>query len=625
MKSSSLTLTAPLIAGVIVVVSVHLAAHAQVTVQRPSNVVGTGSNAWNYLVVEGESYLADSEADADPTTGFGQVYNDEALMDAYGYPILPTNSTASMQGALGTLGPATFGRFADKVTYQMVFSTPGDYYMYMRFTMFDNNANNTYLNEDSFFTPPGFNLDPQNDWPIPGTSSADTGGYTEGCCSSRGFLFILDYQGDGSRTDHSTDTNYWEGNFHWNQLFVSQFLSTIHTNEDGTPRQGNAIHYVVTPAMVGVPQNFTIAYRERGVTVDAFLFSTHSNLMNDFTQNQLDELLIKKIAVQDAGNVVPTSSNAWSFLVMESENFVAKSNRNLTLGFAAVAPGSTNIDSYGTTILATNTTASGKGALYTQSPSFGRFSDKIVYQVQFATPGDYYMYMRFTMFENSAGGGNGSYLNEDSFFTPPGFNLDSQNDWPIPGTSGADTGGYTEGCCSSRGFLFILDYQGDGSRTDHSTDTNYWEGNFHWNQLFVSQFLSTIHTNEDGSPRQGNAIHYVVTPAMVGVPQNFQIAYREPGVTPDLFLFSTHTNLLNDYTQEELDQLILHPKLGIVRSGASVVLSWPGAASGFVLESTSSLTSPSWTAVMDSAAIVGSQYNLTVAPAGTKYYRLRQR
>jgi hypothetical protein len=310
--------------------------------------------------VEGESYLADSEADADPTTGFGQVYNDEALMDAYGYPILPTNSTASMQGALGTLGPATFGRFADKVTYQMVFSTPGDYYMYMRFTMFDNNANNTYLNEDSFFTPPGFNLDPQNDWPIPGTSSADTGGYTEGCCSSRGFLFILDYQGDGSRTDHSTDTNYWEGNFHWNQLFVSQFLSTIHTNEDG-------------------------------------------------------------------------------------------------------------------------------------------------------------------------------------------------------------------------------------------------------------------------SPRQGNAIHYVVTPAMVGVPQNFQIAYREPGVTPDLFLFSTHTNLLNDYTQEELDQLILHPKLGIVRSGASVVLSWPGAASGFVLESTSSLTSPSWTAVMDSAAIVGSQYNLTVAPAGTKYYRLRQR
>jgi hypothetical protein len=111
---------------------------------------------------------------------------------------------------------------------------------------------------------------------------------------------------------------------------------------------------------------------------------------------------------------------------------------------------------------------------------------------------------------------------------------------------------------------------------------------------------------------------------MVGVPQNFTIAYREQGVTPDLFLFSTYTNLLNDYTQEEVDRLILQPKLSISRVGADTVIAWPLAASGFVLESTSSLTSPSWTPVIDSAAIVGSRYSLTVTPTGTRYYRLKQ-
>src|SRR6266436_2219591 len=143
-----------IVAGVIAVTSAQLAAQAQLTAQRPCNVIGTGSNAWNYLVVEGESYA--SSQDGDDTTGFGKVYNDAVLADAYGYPLLPTNSTASMQAALGTIG-AGFSRFSDKVTYQMVFSTPGDYYLYMRYTMFENSANggnNTYLNEDSFYLPP---------------------------------------------------------------------------------------------------------------------------------------------------------------------------------------------------------------------------------------------------------------------------------------------------------------------------------------------------------------------------------------------------------------------------------------------------------------------------------------
>src|SRR6266516_8136968 len=147
---------------------------------------------------------------------------------------------------------------------------------------------------------------------MPSTSDADNGRYCKGCCGNAGFLFILDYQGNGSRTAHNNTEvpNYWEGNFHWNQLFASEFLSGIHTNADGTARARSPFHYVVTPAMVGVPQNFTIAYREQGVTPDLFLFSTYTNLLNDYTQEQLDQLLVSKVAVQDSGNVVPTTSNS---------------------------------------------------------------------------------------------------------------------------------------------------------------------------------------------------------------------------------------------------------------------------------------------------------------------------
>ena len=207
MRNPFLNLISGFVVGAIGITSAQFAANAQLTVQRPSNVIRTGSNAWNYLVVEGESYA--SSQDGDDTTGFGKVYNDAALADAYGYPLLPTNSTASMQGALGTIG-AGFSRFSDKVTYQMVFSTPGDYYLYMHFTMFENSpngGNNSYLNEDSFFLPPDFNKDPQFDWEPPGTAGTDDGGYVDGCCGTAGYLHILNYHGDGSRTDHSTDTN----------------------------------------------------------------------------------------------------------------------------------------------------------------------------------------------------------------------------------------------------------------------------------------------------------------------------------------------------------------------------------------------------------------------------------
>jgi Concanavalin A-like lectin/glucanases superfamily len=65
------------------------------------------------------------------------------------------------------------------------------------------------------------------------------------------------------------------------------------------------------------------------------------------------------------------------------------------------------------------------------------------------------------------------------------------------------------------------------------------------------------------------------------------------------------------------------PTLKITRAGANVVLSWPSATSaGFVLESTVTLNSPSWTSA-GIPVVVGSDYVVTNAlGSGTKFYRL---
>ena len=71
MKKSFLTQIAGFVASAIVFTSAQFGAYAQLTVQRPCNVIGTGSNAWSYLVLEGESYF--SSLDGDDTTGFVKV------------------------------------------------------------------------------------------------------------------------------------------------------------------------------------------------------------------------------------------------------------------------------------------------------------------------------------------------------------------------------------------------------------------------------------------------------------------------------------------------------------------------------------------------------------------------
>jgi len=601
------------IAAAILAIFLQNEVEAQVAYQRLGDSIGAGADEWHYLILEGESFDPATKVAA-PDVGFSAVYADAALTNFYGNPVLGTNSTASKGGAL--FGQTIFGQYADKITYHVQFARTGTYYLYMRFTMFENGgATNSYLNEDSFFVPPDFGKDPQTDWPL-----SERGGYCEGGLSTSGFLWILEPCTAGARTNHSGNDGldqayYWEGNFRWNQCISSQFLNPDTQGEPSYP-----FRYEVTSTNVGIPLDFTIGYREGGFTPDLLLFSTHTNLMDVYSQTALDELLVNKVAVQDPADVVGTGTNAWSYLVMEAENYEWETNNTPGMGFTTVHAGDGFTNFYGNPVLAANTTASGGGALFGES-IFAQYVDKISYQVQFARTGRYYLYMRFTMFEN--GGNTNNYLNEDSFFVPPDFGKDPQTDWPL-----SDRGGYCEGGLSTSGFLWIPEPGTGGARTNHSGNDGidqsyYWEGNFRWNQCISSQFL-----NPDTQGVPSYPFQYEVTPDNVGKRLTFTMGYREGGFTPDLFLFSTHTNLMEHYTQDELDQLFARPKLKIHLAGSNARLSWPSAAAtaGYQVESTVTLSPASWTPVpCPTPEVEGDWNSVTVdASGGGAYYRLRQ-
>ncbi len=584
------------------------AARAATTVQVPGNTIGSGDAAWSYLIVEGESY--ETKSNEDPLAGFARVDNTDTVKSFLDNPVLGSDTTASGNGALST--QTTFGQHIDKVTYSVQFSTPGTYYLYMRFTMFENGGNvDHYLNEDSFFVPPDFDKDPQTDWPL-----SDRGGYAEGCCDSAGYLHIQDGDVRVSRSGGGEEGQaYWEGNFHWNLLQSSQFL-----NPETQGEPSAHFKYEVTAEMVGKPMTWTVSYREGGTTIDLFLFSTSTNLMTEYKQEDLDLVLLGiegDVTIQDPGNVVGTGADAWSYLILEGEDYDLKSGEAPEAGFARVDDTDAVMSFLGNPVLGSNTTASAKGALWTQT-TFGQHIDKVTYNVRFARAGTYYLYMRFTMYEN--GGNVDHYLNEDSFFVPPDFGKDPKTDWPL-----SDRGGYAEGCCDSAGYLHIQDGDVRVSRSGGGEGGQaYWEGNFHWNLLQSSQFLNA---ETQGEPSAH--FKYEVTGAMVGQPLTWMVSYREGGTTIDLFLFSTNPDLMTEHTQEELDALFINPvaapSLAIARTGARLALSWPTAATGYVLESTGALPAPTWTAVADAIVVSGDRNTVAVdAAPGARYYRLKK-
>jgi hypothetical protein len=65
------------------------------------------------------------------------------------------------------------------------------------------------------------------------------------------------------------------------------------------------------------------------------------------------------------------------------------------------------------------------------------------------------------------------------------------------------------------------------------------------------------------------------------------------------------------------------PRLGIRKDGASVVIFWPASVTGFALEGTTGLTSPSWNTVPHTT--VGDENQAVVDPTGpSMFYRLTE-
>jgi hypothetical protein len=68
------------------------------------------------------------------------------------------------------------------------------------------------------------------------------------------------------------------------------------------------------------------------------------------------------------------------------------------------------------------------------------------------------------------------------------------------------------------------------------------------------------------------------------------------------------------------------PSLTIQDTNGAIALSWPSSAAGYVVESTTSLSSPDWEAVTNVPAITADSYLLTNSyPATATFFRLRSR
>ena len=73
-----------------------------------------------------------------------------------------------------------------------------------------------------------------------------------------------------------------------------------------------------------------------------------------------------------------------------------------------------------------------------------------------------------------------------------------------------------------------------------------------------------------------------------------------------------------------LQLVLVVPSLTIIKSGNNVNISWPNAANGFVLESSPSLTSPSWSIVGGSPNPITGAGSLTEPLSASRYYRLHK-
>ncbi len=277
--------------GLFLFVSMLGAASGQITVQESGDLLPDGSA---YLMVEGESAYELNDLDPDEAEGFGWVIvdSDEPLESIApidgGFDILPEDTDASGNAAI----MAELSGNGNTARWQVQFEHPGTYYLYTSWSAYNRDGNPDYLNEDSFYLPPDFNLNSRDDWfdfegtdifGDPKVGDSDRDGYIDGNTSLH--VKVVD-KGDVS-DHHLTEDEFFEGQFSW--FWLSEAIDMDETNTATGPN-GHAIAYEVSEDEVGTVLDFEISSRESYTVIDAFLFSTRSDLLEIYSQEEMDNL-----------------------------------------------------------------------------------------------------------------------------------------------------------------------------------------------------------------------------------------------------------------------------------------------------------------------------------------------
>ena len=271
------------------------------TVQLPENVLPDGSA---FLFVEGEDVATLSLPDGmrgDPETGLKLVDKNNPIQTITsagdppvdvvkgGLDVLTADTNASRGAALfHDLGSGG----ANTATWEVQFAIPATYYLYLHHSFYNRDANTNYGNEDSIYVPPSFNANSRGDWV--GFEGVDwLGDPATGNSNRDGWMPLTKdiVSGGLIETHNSTDEDFWDGQFHWMHADIAVEMDE---NDQFSSDLGMGIQYEVAEADVGTVLEFQISTREQYGVIDSLLFSTSDQLLEDFTQEEMDAFFLQE-------------------------------------------------------------------------------------------------------------------------------------------------------------------------------------------------------------------------------------------------------------------------------------------------------------------------------------------
>ncbi|MDG2382463.1 MAG: PEP-CTERM sorting domain-containing protein [Pirellulaceae bacterium] len=251
----------------------------------------------NYLVFEAEDFTLDEfNFVEDDNFGTGWMIidpSDPQEVELHGSnpgTIMVPPANANMSGGKAIFDLVGGGDFADQVGWELTFDTPGEYFVYLRYSSYDMReifGRNDYGHEDSIYLPP---FDLQDDPAGPEPEIRDERAGQSSLRRNVGGDFTAEEIVDVLPTDgcRIAEEELWqvpedecereavslEGQYHWQKLRFS----------DDSQENRHASYSIED---TGIALDFSIATRERGSSLDAFVFSLESEL----TISDLDGLI----------------------------------------------------------------------------------------------------------------------------------------------------------------------------------------------------------------------------------------------------------------------------------------------------------------------------------------------